>query len=517
MDWRKARWWAAFRYGAVQIENERRLKAAGLNVHVVHHLDTKGPPFGILFLFCSSGAVCRELGFQNERKKDAGEGGNQVGDEAGPIHGGLGIPEKVNVVASRKADTAAGDNAFLQVAARRRVAGRTGRMAFTRPERGLIAAAAVLVFSRVFAFSLVLPGFRPFGATLTSSQLLVGIALGAYGLTMALAQLANGWLSDHVGRRPVLLAGSALFVLGSAWSAMAHSIWALIAARLLQGLGGVSSVAMAAVGETVPEERRTTAMALVGVPAGLGFFLGFILGPLLQPLVGFRGLFWAMAGLGVVAALPLALRPLPAPAPPPQQRRVGLPVAALALAGFTINFAMNQVAFFLPGIPLSHDALALVLVGAFVVMGGASRGIDRSRAVAVPVALSLLVLAGGAALFTLRTGLLLLVGGLGFFAAHATLSAVLPSQVSRLAGRTGGRGHGVQLVVAYLGTAAGGAVAGGMAELADKGALAHPAAASAGILAGLCVLVAALAVAALPRKAGAPLPQDSNRTARPFE
>ena len=366
------------------------------------------------------------------------------------------------------------------------------RAGFTRAERGLVAAAAFLVFSRVFAFSLVLPGFRAFGSTLTSSSLLVGMALGAYGLTMAVAQLANGWLSDHLGRRPVLLAGSAFFVLGSAWAAVAHSIWTLLAARLLQGLGGVSSVAMAAVGETVPEERRTSAMALVGVPAGLGFFLGFILGPILQGAIGFRGLFWAMAVLGLVAALPMALRPLPAPAPPPTHHRIGLPVLSLALAGFAINLAMTMVSFFLPAV--GHTTLGLVLLGALVVMGGASRAADKTRLVAAPVAGCLLVLAVGAPLFTLEGGALLVVGGLAFFAAHATLSAILPSQVSRLAGRTGGRGHGVQLVVAYLGSAAGGTLAGALAG--------RPSIAFA-CLGALCLAVAGLAAVAL-RHAPAP-------------
>jgi MFS family permease len=360
------------------------------------------------------------------------------------------------------------------------------RSRFTGSERGLVAAAAFLVFSRVFAFSLVLPGFRGFGATLTGSGLLVGLALGAYGLTMAVAQLSNGWLSDHVGRRPVLLAGSLLFVAGSAWAALAHSIWTLLAARLVQGLGGVSSVAMAAVGETVPEERRTSAMALVGVPAGLGFFLGFVLGPVLQDAVGFRGLFWAMALLGAVAALPMALRPLPAPAPPPPPSRVGLPVLSLALAGFTINLAMTEVSFFLPDV--SHVLLGLVLLGALVVMGGASRAADRSRDAAFAVAGALLVLGVGAPLFTLRHGWLLAAGGLAFFAAHATLSAILPSQVSRLAGRTGGRGHGVQLIVAYLGSAAGGALA---------GALSGTPAVAFAVLGALCLAVGGLAVVAL--------------------
>lgn len=383
------------------------------------------------------------------------------------------------------------------------------RGSFTGAERGLIAGAAFLVFSRVFAFSLVLPGFRDFGATLTDSPFLVGLALGAYGLTMAVAQLANGWLSDHFGRRPVLVVGSLVFVLGSAWAAVAPSIGQLLAARLLQGLGGISSVAMAAVGETVPAERRTTAMALVGVPAGLGFFLGFVLGPLGQGMVGFRGLFWATAVLGVLAAVPLAVRGLPTPLPLPAQsavgsRRVGLPVLALAVAGFTVNLAMTAVAYFLPD--LRHVVLAAILGGALVVMGLASKAIDRGGAVVLPIAASLLGLAAGAAAFLLQDGLAALAGGLLFFATHATLSAVLPSQVSRLAGRSGGRGHGVQLVVAYLGSAAGGALAGGLDE-AGGGALGDAVAATCATLAALAVAAAGLSIWALRGSTGPrPLP-----------
>lgn len=370
--------------------------------------------------------------------------------------------------------------------------------AFTRAERGLIAGAAFLVFSRVFAFSLVLPGFRDFGSRMTDSSPLVGFALGAYGLTMAVAQLSNGWLSDHVGRRPVLLAGSALFVLGSMWAALAGSIGTLIAARLLQGLGGISSVAMAAVGETVPEERRTSAMALVGVLAGLGFFLGFVLGPLLEPVVGFRVLFWFTAALGAAAALPLLLRGLPAPAPPVPATKAGWPVAALAAAGFTVNFALTAVVYYLPD--LSHLALAGVLIAALVAMGLASRAVDRRGAVALPVAVALLALAGGAAGFTLGDGWPILVGGLVFFGAHATLSAVLPSQVSRLAGRSGGRGHGVQLVVAYLGTAAGGAVAGALdGGAAGLDALPGDDAGAALVVGGLALVAAVACFAALRR------------------
>lgn len=380
-----------------------------------------------------------------------------------------------------------------------------GRSRFTRTEVVLVAGAAAVVFSRVFAFSLVLPGFREHGDALAgATDLLVGAALGAYGLTMALAQLGLGTLSDRWGRRPVLLLGTLLFVAGSVWSALADSIWTLLAARLLQGLGGISSVALAAVGETVPSQRRTMAMALIGIPAGLGFFLGFATGPFAATLVGFRGLFWASAVLGLVSVLPLVLRPLPPPAPMHEfevRRAVGLPVLALCAAGFASNFAMTEVAFFLSERPLGRTAIALSLVGAFVVMGVASRVIDRKGASWQPIALSLAVLAAGAATMLLTGQPAIWVGALAFFAGHAVLSATLPSQVSRLAGRSGGRGHGIQLVVTYLGSALGGVAAGASASRPMQAAL---------LLAAAAIVAAGLSVTWL-RNAG-PSPQPSSGT-----
>jgi MFS family permease len=371
------------------------------------------------------------------------------------------------------------------------------RPRFTPAERGLIGTAAAIVFTRVFAFSLTTLGFTEFaralapaGTPAATADLLAGIALGAYGVTMALAQLATGILSDRIGRRPVLLLGTGVFVLGAVASALATNVYVLIAARLLQGLGGVSSAALAAVGETVPEERRTTAMALVGVPAGLGVFLGFIVGPPLAGLLGFRALFWATAALGLLASVAL-VRPLPGALPGLAQprRSLGLPVLALAAAGFTINFAMNAVMYdFQSGVlpRLGDAALAGCLVLALAAMGAISRRVDRSRATWLPIVAALLALALAGPLFRLSpTWGIIFAAGTAFFAAHATLSAVLPSQVSRLAGRSGGLGHGIQLVVAYLGSAAGAVVAGVFAQHLAQAFAVLAAAASCTILLAL--------------------------------
>ncbi len=340
-------------------------------------------------------------------------------------------------------------------------------MGFARKEVALVGTAALLVFSRVFGLSVVLPGFVEHARTLSGqTDLLVGTAFGAYGLTLALMQLPLGWLSDHIGRKPILLIGTLLFVGGSVWAATADSIGTMVLARLLQGSGAVSSTAMAMVGESVPHERRTMAMAMVGIPAGLGFFIGLLAAGALQPLMGIPGLFWLAAAMGLAAGVPVPfLRSNPQRMAPSPQATGGA-VMTLAAAGFVLNFSLTTVLFYLSDRGLSSGSrLAIPLVIALIVMGGASRAIDKRGWTWQPVGVGLLVLAGGAALTLLAPGPWVLWAAT-FFAAHATMSAVLPSQVSRVAGPSGGRGHGIQNIVAYLGTFVAGPLAGSFVDQA---------------------------------------------------
>jgi MFS family permease len=388
---------------------------------------------------------------------------------------------------------------------------------FTRAELGLVGSAAALVFTRVLAFSLTTLGFTEHARGLSGippgqSDLLAGLALGAYGLTMALAQLGTGMLSDRIGRRRVLVGGTVAFVLGAALCAVADSIWLLLAGRLLAGLGGVSSVALAAVGETVDPTRRTRAMALVGVPAGAAVFLGFVAGPPLAAAAGFASLFWLSGLLGLAASAGFLARALP-PARPglaAPARSLTLPVLALAGAGFTANFAMTAVMFDVQSTVLPQvgtTGFGLMLVAAFAAMALATRRVDRTGRAWLPVVAATALLALSAPVFRLGTQpLLVAAAGVLFFACHATLSAVLPAQVSRHAGRSGGRGHGVQLVVAYLGGAAGGVVAGATAGAALFAETFVALAAAAGLACALGLAAARAARAPVPAAVGEAVP-----------
>ena len=79
----------------------------------------------------------------------------------------------------------------------------------------------------MFGLFLILPVFALYADGLAGSNaMLVGVALGAYGVTQALLQVPFGMLSDRFGRKPLLTAGLLLFVLGSVVAAKAATMLA---------------------------------------------------------------------------------------------------------------------------------------------------------------------------------------------------------------------------------------------------------------------------------------------------
>ena len=89
---------------------------------------------------------------------------------------------------------------------------------------------------------MVLPLFSLYAHQLTgATPLLIGVALGIYGLTQGLFQIPFGMLSDHMGRRKIITFGLILFGVGSVIAANSHSITMMILGRALQGTGAVGS------------------------------------------------------------------------------------------------------------------------------------------------------------------------------------------------------------------------------------------------------------------------------------
>ena len=185
-------------------------------------------------------------------------------------------------------------------------------------ERRSVAVIAVISMIRMFGLFSLLPVLSLFAADLdNATPLLIGLAVGAYGLTQAGLQIPLGALSDRIGRIPVIVIGLAIFAAGSILAAMSDSIYGVIAGRFLQGAGAISATLTALITDATRENVRTRSMAVFGIGIGLSFMVAMITGPLIAAHFGVRSLFWMGAGLALVAALLLRLLPaIPKPAVP---------------------------------------------------------------------------------------------------------------------------------------------------------------------------------------------------------
>jgi|CXWL01.1.fsa_nt_gi MFS family permease len=167
---------------------------------------------------------------------------------------------------------------------------------------------------RMFGLFIILPVFAFYAEDLPggNNYTLIGIALGAYGLTQAILQIPFGWLSDRIGRKPVIYIGLILFAIGSLIAALAIDIYWVILGRIIQGSGAISAAVMALAADLTREEHRTKAMATIGMTIGTVFAISLIVAPILNQWIGVPGIF-AMTGVLALLAMIVVKKIVPDP------------------------------------------------------------------------------------------------------------------------------------------------------------------------------------------------------------
>ncbi|MEH6580932.1 MAG: MFS transporter [Halioglobus sp.] len=364
-------------------------------------------------------------------------------------------------------------------------------------ERRSVSSLALLYSFRMLGLFMVLPLLALYAGDFPdASPAQIGLALGIYGLTQALLQIPFGWLSDRVGRKPVIVGGLLVFALGSVVAAMADSMDGIVLGRALQGAGAIASTTMALLADLTRDEQRTKAMAVVGMSIGLSFAVALVLGPVVAAAWGLSAVFYLTAVLAI-AGIVLVIVRVPSPEPTAAVNRhedAGAEPGLLARSFRDIGLARLNLGVFV---------LHFILMASFLVVPRlleSTAGVAREQHWQVYlIALVLSVLAmlplmrtaerGGRPqqMFMLGIGLVLvslvLLGFMHqaavvyfalwlFFTGFNYLEATLPSLVSKTV-FAGGKGTalGIYSSCQFLGAFAGGAGGGWILQYGSTSAL----------------------------------------------
>ena len=371
---------------------------------------------------------------------------------------------------------------------------------------------------RMLGLFLILPVFavHAHGMPGGDNAALVGMAIGAYGLTQAFLQIPFGTASDRFGRKPVIIFGLVLFVIGSMVAALAEDVQMVIVGRVIQGAGAISAAVTALAADLTRDQHRTKVMAMIGSSIGLVFAVSMVAAPLLYSLIGMSGLFWLTAVLAAAAIFTVIFI---VPAAPPVPRAIGRfsevlgngQLMRLNFGVFALHLMQTAMWVLVPaglvqaGLPMAEHwkvYLPAVLVS-FVVMVPAIIMAEKKGAMKrvfnSAIALLLLVqvglyLEGGAGMWPLAILLTL------FFVAFNVLEATQPSWISRIAPpHAKGTALGIYNTLQSLGLFLGGALGGWLVQHVGPGSVSL----LGGGLAVVWLILASGMVAPVPRRVAA--------------
>lgn len=348
-------------------------------------------------------------------------------------------------------------------------------------EKRAIASLASLYALRMLGLFMVLPVMAVAGADYQyATPELLGLAIGAYGLSQALLQIPAGALSDYFGRKPIIVIGLLIFAIGSFVAANADTIYGIIFGRFLQGCGAIASAVMALVTDLTREEHRMKAMASIGASIGLSFSIALVLGPVLVNLGGLQ-LIFIITGILSLAGIALMLYLVPTPAQKKHRdgsavlgdvfKQLGnLQLWPLNIGIFILHALMVAMFVSIPqqliqaGLTLDQHAWLYlpVLLTAFVLMVPFVIISEKKRQMKGVVIVALLIMILALILMSQAVGLWAWALALGiFFLAFNIMEATLPSWLSKIA-PAGAKGSamGVYSTLQFLGAFAGGLIGG---------------------------------------------------------
>jgi EmrB/QacA subfamily drug resistance transporter len=166
----------------------------------------------------------------------------------------------------------------------------------------VISLASFLVPYTVSSIAVALPAI---GAAFSLDPVTMGWVTSAYVLTAAVCIIPFGKLADMYGRKRLFLLGTIIFTLGSLFAALSWSGSALIAARIVQGLGGslIFSTSIAIVTAVFPPGERGRAIGIITATVYAGLSVGPFLGGILTQHLGWESIFLVNVPIGILVII----------------------------------------------------------------------------------------------------------------------------------------------------------------------------------------------------------------------
>jgi len=358
---------------------------------------------------------------------------------------------------------------------------------FSRDEIAPIIVVSLISALRLLGIFLMLPIFSVYAVRYSgASAALAGLAFGIYALAQCVFQIPLGWASDRWGRRPVLVVGLLLFVLGSVGCALATDIYGLILARALQGSGAVGSVAFATLADLTRPGVRAQAYTITGIAIGASFVIGLLTGPFLAAQIGLGGLFYVLAFLGCLSLLLAAtLFPVERREARHEPRLALKPILLhdhlrpIFVATFVLSFALNLFFFTYPlswsGLGLENSELwkvyLIIFLPSVLFVFPYMRRVERAGKFRSPILIGWLTatLGYGVYLFGAQYDLLLYLSGAAFFFGYSIYQPILPAFLSQRVPANGrGVASGVYNSFGFIGSSLGGILAGALIHISPS-------------------------------------------------
>ncbi|CAN7419644.1 MFS transporter [Rhizobium sp. LjRoot258] len=193
----------------------------------------------------------------------------------------------------------------------------------------------------------VIVGLLPtVAADLLISLPLAGLIVSVYALGVTFGAPVLTALTGRIERKPLLLGLMALFVIGNGMAAISPSYAPLLVARVLSAFahGVFFSVGSTIAADLVPENRRASAIAMMFMGLTVAIVTGVPLGTLIGQIFGWRATFAAVAGLGAIAFLAIAVL-LPSSLKKAPAASIGDQIRVLGSARLLIVFAMTALGY----------------------------------------------------------------------------------------------------------------------------------------------------------------------------